>query len=222
MWTTEVTYNLSDANAAHLVFAADTADVRLKIAYLTHKVGGSATAPFDDIPSVQVLAGSTALFTVDLSNPAFADGYGALVARSVTDSGDPSPVPFLAYSVVNAPADANPITGAGYVGTEFRLPLVASPFGQRARLVITALGGGVSRGGTLPVRIRQPVAGGLDTTIDVPPGATLSWDSAAAGVSLTDGSQLVVSCIAPLVVSAFVRRPNSSFHVSLPACAPVS
>jgi hypothetical protein len=221
MWTTNFVYNIIDAGAANLIVAAGDQDVTAEVSYLGAKAGGGGVITIAGV--VDIVANSTNRFAINLADPAFAGGYGAVRVRSIVTGtaipgtpgtpGTPANTSFFGYSAHRAPIDANPVSSTAFQGSAFRLPLLAQA-NQAVKLAITNVSTALTN-----VQVRKPVPGGWNDAQDLPPDTTWLWDSVARGRSVVENGQIEIVSPGVLVVSAFVTRPNADFHVHLPVQA---
>jgi len=214
-FTTDAVFNLTEATQATLLITANwNTDVQVQISYLGSKPG---QPPFPEVligNPIEVTAGRTKTFNVNLNHLAFKGGYGAVRVRSVDISGAPSSVPFIAYLRESDGETLSAVSGDHLVGYEFYIPTITAR-SQRLRVVITI----VDARGIVPVTIRS--TNGYDSTTDVPVGATFRWDSKEISENLTSGS---IRVFAPsrMVVSIYYEQEGPSdtvrkYHVHLPA-----
>ena len=179
--------------------------------------GGVATQPFTNLAPVPVAAFKTALVPIDLTNPAFSGGYGAvqLVAQPAGATGIVQP--FLAHAVVRSPLDLDPVSGPAFVGSSFRVPVVASRAAQRIKLVITVVQPPLAGSPSPIVTVGDP-SGAWSAQQAVDFQATWLWDSAGQPpVNVQGASEIaILSPNALIVVSMFAQRGLETLHVYLP------
>lgn len=217
MWTTDCTFNLIDVANAYFVVAADANDAVVQPVYLGSKAGGVASQPFTNLAPVAVPAFKTAMVPIDLANAAFNGGYGAvqLVAQPAGVTGVVQP--FLAHAVIRSPLDLDPVSGPAFVGTSFRVPVVASRVAQQIKIVVTVVQP-TAPGSPSPIVTIGDPGGAWSAQQAVDFQASWLWDSAAQPPINVQGAGeiAILSPNALVVVSFFARRGLETFHGYLP------
>jgi hypothetical protein len=213
MWTTDLRLNEIEFTSLYMILAAGDVSPTVEISYLGSKYGSPPVAPYV-AGTWAIPVNSTIIRTIDLTNAAFTGGYGAVRVRSIDPgTGQPTTIPFIAMAQLSAPDAENPVSGSGFFGTLFRLPVIQAAPGQRVKLAVTNVGAAQTA-----VRIRNPLPGSFDDTYYLDPGVTLRWDSNDDPMlrDMKVACVVEVSASQNLVVSALVSRTRGpTYHIHL-------
>ena len=220
IYTNETIFNLTDTTQATLLITAgENNDVLAKVSYLGSKstrTGHIQMAEFDDNPPISVAALQTRTFNIDLNNPAFEGGYGAVRVRSISPTGGTSAATFIAYLRENTGDTISAVSGLDRVGAQFDIPTINTQ-SQHLRIVVMVFGSGDFHA---PVRIRESSPSGYDSTFQVGVLATFRWDSEELLRGRLANGFIRVESPVPIIVSIYYEHAGPAgnarkYHIHL-------